>query len=98
MKVKKFLIIGLCIIFIAMSVGSSVLSLDVHHIEHCQEEDCSLCKLIAIAIDFVKEINLICMVILSLLTIIPLTQLIKNIIESDYKKKTLIDLKVIQLN
>lgn len=95
-KYVKILIVVFCIIFVIMSVTTSIMAGNVLHTEHCHEENCPICSLVQIATDFIRNIELIIFDILIFIAIVPLVQIIeKNIKQS--KKLTLVELKVVQL-
>ena len=96
-KYKKGLIIIFCIIFVIMSVITGAMAQNALHTSHCDVIDCSICILIHISTDFIKNIGWLNTNILILIAIVPLMQLINKAIKK-LKKLTLVELKVIQNN
>lgn len=94
-KYIKLLIIIVCIIFVIMSVTSTIMAGNTLHANHCNVEHCHVCGLIQIATDFIKNIELISFDILILIAIVPLMQLIEKDV-NHVRKLTLVELKVVQ--
>ena len=95
-KYVKILIIVFCIIFVIMSVTTSVMAENTIHTEHCKVEHCPICSLIHIATGFIRNIELIVFNSLILIAIVPLMQLIEKIVKR-VGKLTLVELKVVQI-
>ena len=96
-KYKKRLIISFCIIFVIMSVITGTMAQNTLHTSNCHITDCSICTLIHISTDFIKNISLTNFITLILIAIVPLMQLIIKCIKK-LKKLTLVELKVILNN
>lgn len=96
-KYFKWLIISFCIAFTIMSVITGVISENVMHIEHCDNDHCSICNLIHSAINFIKNINILNYSIFTFFMIAPLMQLIIKMLK-EVQKLTLVELKVVQNN
>lgn len=94
-KYRKLLIISFAILFIIMSVMTAIMAENVLHTEHCNLPNCSLCSLIDLSTDFIKNMGFINIDILILVVIVPLIQLINKNIQEE-RKRTLVELKVIQ--
>ena len=96
-KYKKLLMIVLCIIFVVTAVTMSIMAQNELHTHHCNVQDCLLCSLINLSMDFIRNIGLVNIDVLILIIGIPLIQLIK--INTQKKQKlTLVQLKVAQNN
>ena len=95
-KYVKILILFFCIIFVIMSVTTSIIAVDTMHTEHCKIEHCPICSLIQIATEFIRNIELIVFDIIILIAVVPLTQLIRKTVKQ-LKKLTLVKLKVVQI-
>ena len=94
-KYVKILIVVFCIIFVIMSITSSVMAGNVLHTEHCHEEHCTMCNLIQIATNFINIMEFAIVNMLVTIVIISLMQVIEKNIK--YAKKiTLVELKVVQ--
>lgn len=98
MKAKKILIICFCIAFVVMTIESAIIAMDYLHTEQCEMPDCPLCRLITLAIDFIKDISFISITILSFVLIIPLIRILNNSVFEVAKRLTLVEMKVIQNN
>ena len=96
-KYKSILLIVFCIILIIISIGTSILSTEILHTEHCDVPDCSLCQLINLSIYFVRGFGLLYIKIFIFTVISLLTNYIVKKLKN-IEKLTLVKLKVIQLN
>lgn len=95
-KYIKWLVICSCILtFTVIAVMTGIMSGNVLHTEHCDVHNCSLCSLIHISTDFLRNIGVLNNDILILIAILPLIQLINENIQK-VKKQTPVELKVVQ--
>ena len=96
-KYIKWISISICILIItSMSVITGIMAGNLLHTEHCEVHNCSVCLLIQISIDFLKNISLVNNVVLILIAIFPIIQLINRNIQK-VKKQTLVEFKVVQI-
>lgn len=96
-KYIKWLVICSCIlIFTVIVVITGIMAGNVLHTEHCEVHNCSLCSLIHMSTEFLRNIGLANNDILILIAILPLIQLINKNIQKA-KKQTLVELKVVQI-
>lgn len=96
-KYERMLIIVFCIVFIIISILTSMIAENKLHTEHCDDTHCSICMLIHMSTNFIKSIEVVNFYIL-ILSIIEFVMYIirKNI--QNIEKQTLVELKVIQNN
>ena len=92
---KKILIITFCIVLIVMTISMSIIVKNIFHITHCDIPKCSLCTIINLSNDYIKNIFFISTSVFMLISIFPLTKLILKCIK-ETKNVTLVQLKVIQ--
>ena len=95
-KYVKILILVLCIIFVIMTITTSIMAGNTLHTEHCNDDHCSICGLIQIATGLINNIDLIVFSILIISVLIFLIQLVEKM-STQARKLTLVELKVIQL-
>lgn len=56
-RLFKIICILICIVFCFMMLTTTVLASDTSHLDCCQVQNCSMCKLIQNAIDFIRIIS-----------------------------------------
>ena len=95
-KYVKLLIVIFCVIFVIMSITTSIMAGNVLHTEYCHNDHCTICSLIQIATGFVNIISIILVDILIIVASISLAQVIARNIKYA-KKLTLVELKVVQI-
>ena len=95
-KHKKVFVISFCIVFVMMSICTAIMSVDTFHTNHCDIPDCSLCKIIHLSTDFMRNLGLIDLYILISIVTITLMRAVNRTIKNE-KKLTLVELKVIQI-
>lgn len=96
-KYKKILIISFILLFAIMAVSTAIFAGDLIHTEHCEVHNCSLCSLINMSTEFVRNMGILNIVLLVLTVSSLITKrIIKQIRE--FKRTTLVELKIVQLN
>lgn len=95
-KHKKILVISFCIVFVMMSIWTAIMAIDTFHTDHCDIQDCSLCKIIHMSTGFLRNLGLIDFYVLVSIVTIALMRAVNSIIKNE-KKLTLVELKVIQI-
>ena len=95
-KYVKLLILVFCMIFVIMSITTSIMAGNVLHTQHCHNEHCTICNLIQISTGFVDIIDITLVDILIMVASISLMQVIEKNIKYA-KRLTLVELKVVQI-
>lgn len=92
-KLVKSVAIFICIVFICASITSTVMATNTTHLACCHDDNCPVCLLIQIAINFTKNINYIIEYIV-LLTIVTCLLYIAVCRKSFNLYTSLVELKV----
>lgn len=93
---KKVLVFIFCIVFVLMSIWTSIVAMDTIHTKHCYVGNCSACNIIHLSASFTRNIGLVYFCILFLILLLKFRKLIFYVTKT-IKKLTLVELKVIQI-
>ena len=94
-KYKKVLVVIFCLIIATMSVTTCIMVGNFQHDEACNTINCSMCTLIDISTDFMRNLVYANIIIYILIVNLSLIQLIAKKLQQT-QKLTLVQLNVIQ--
>ena len=95
-KHKKVFVIIFCIVFVIMSIWTSVIAMDIIHTKHCYVVNCFVCNIIHLSANFLRNIDLVYFCIAILVLLSNFRKTISNYTQK-IKKKTLVELKIVQI-